>query len=837
MHYSCFSGTLNKAQFSYLSIMKLYKKIIIGLLITIILTLVILSTWVSSQLENSLPQLNGEQIIPTLTSSVVVERDQQGIVTIKAENRVDLAIATGFIHAQERFFQMDLLRRNSAGELSALFGNVALNHDKSVRQHRFRERANNIINQLPKEQLALLKAYTQGVNQGLSKLKSAPFEYLLLRQDPTPWQEQDSILTILSMYMDLQYRDGQRERSLGLMNAILGADVYAFLNPKGSIWDASIDGTQYTSSQMPQHAWPSASSAYLPCKKQDRTSKHIAHQNYQTDEFPGSNSWAVSGQLSSTGSAIIANDMHLGIRVPNTWFRASFEYFLDTTQQTNRKKIKVTGATLPGTPNIVIGSNGYIAWGFTNSYGDYNDVIILKTNDDATQYLTNSGYKKFTLHKQTIEVKGNSSEEVTIKETIWGPVIGKNHKGELLAYRWVAHDIEAVNLAATQLEHAKTVEQAFAIAAISGIPSQNMVVGDAQGNIGWTIMGPIPKKYGEIGDIPNYWHDDKNGWNGYLSPTEYPQIVNPIHNRLWTANARVVGGEMLEKIGNGGYAIGARAGQIRDDLFSLTKFNEKTLLNIGLDDRALFLKRWQEFLLSKVLTEQATIDNTNWQEVKSILRKEVSLTANIDSVAYRLVRNFRINIRNSVFSQFNETLINIDDEYKFRSIQHQIETPLWQLINEQPSNFLMLPTKNWQTLFAQALEKTIDDMVHYNVANTPEKTEQPLSAATWGQQNTTKIMHPLSNGVPFIAKWVDMPARALSGDSYMPRVQGKSFGASERMVVSPGHEENGIFHMPTSQSGHPWSPYYGKGHSDWEQGITSPFLPGNTVYTLMLNTH
>ncbi len=131
---------------------------------------------------------------------------------------------------------------------------------------------------------------------------------------------------------------------------------------------------------------------------------------------------------------------------------------------------------------------------------------------------------------------------------------------------------------------------------------------------------------------------------------------------------------------------------------------------------------------------------------------------------------------------------------------------------------------DWPNLLSASLNQAIEDMT----------IDQPLSSATWGQQNTAHIRHPLSKAVPIIGKWLDMPKTQLAGDSYMPRVQGTSFGASERMIVSPGHEERGILHMPTSQAGHPWSPYYGLGHSDWEQGKPSPFLPGETKYTLSL---
>jgi len=800
------------------------KKIIISLLLVCSLIIASSATWIYSQIDSALPILDGTKTVFGLNKTAIIERDEQGIATIKASSRLDIAVATGFLHAQERFFQMDLLRRNSAGELSSLFGSVALDYDKSIRVHRFRDRARKIVKNLAKDQQALLKAYTRGVNQGLKYIGSQPFEYLLLQQEPSLWTEEDSILTIFSMYIDLQYKDGQRERTLGLMKAILTADVFAFLNPKGSIWDAAIDNSQYQPSPIPQNAWPSASSASLKSIKKTAQLAHNNHSTqYQSDEFPGSNNWGISGKISSTGSAIIANDMHLGIRVPNTWFRASFEY------PENDKQIKVTGATLPGTPNIVVGSNGHIAWGFTNSYGDYSDVIKIKTVNEGKQYLTADGAKNFSFYKQVIAVKNEQPIEITIKETIWGPIIGENHQGQLLAYRWVAHDQEAINFTAKELELATSVEQAFNIAARSGIPSQNMMVGDKAGNVGWTIMGPIPKKFGQAGETPTFWHQGNNGWQGYLTPEQYPRVLNPESNRLWTANSRVVGGEMLKTIGNGGYALGARAGQIRDDLFALKTFDEKALLAIGLDDRALFLKRWQEFLLTKVLNKQTLTAHANFKAVKNILTKDKSLRASIDSVSYRLVRNFRINVRNLVFSELNESFQNLDDAYKFRSIRHQIEIPLWQLINQQPDNYLMRPLNNWQAVFVQALQQTLDDMT---TLTSGEK--QSLAKATWGQQNTTAIRHPLSKGVPFIGKWLDMPANALSGDSYMPKVQGKDFGASERMIVSPGHEESGIFHMPTSQAGHPWSPYYNKGHSDWEQGKPSPFLPGKTKYKLTL---
>jgi penicillin amidase len=808
--------------------MKHLKNTLIGILFILFLVMATLSTWIYSQIDSALPQLDGKQTLYGLSASTIVERDSQGIVTIKADNRLDIAIATGFVHAQERFFQMDLLRRNSAGELASLFGDAAIDYDSDIRRHRFRERASNIVSQLSTADLNLLKAYTRGVNQGLKYLKAPPFEYLLLRQAPVEWQEEDTILTVLSMYIDLQYQDGKRERTLGLMHSLLSTEVYAFLNPKGSRWDAAIDGTEFPASPLPKAAWPSTSSEGMaallknPALGQtiaDRIPSPLAREKSTlNEEFPGSNNWAIAGNISSTGSAMVANDMHLGIRVPNTWFRASFEY-----QSVDNTAVKVTGATLPGTPNIIIGSNGHIAWGFTNSYGDWSDVIILETNADKSQYLTPDGYQKFIKRKQIIAVKDQEAVDITVTDTIWGPVIGENSQGDLLAYRWIAHDKAAVNMVIVEFETATNVKQAFAIAARAGLPAQNLMVGDKQGNIGWTIMGPVPQRSANFGETPTSWANGENKWLGLLPAEAYPKVINPDNSRLWTANSRVIGGDMLNKVGNGGYAIGARSLQIKQNLEAKASFDEKALLDIALDNRAKFLLRWQKFILSDVLTDAMLAKHHDWYKVKKIIDVE-HLSASTDSVAYRLIRNFRLAVREQVFEIFNENMTKLDKSYSFHSIRHQIETPLWQLINQQPENFLWRSHKSWPTLFEASLETTLSQMTESST----------LVNATWGKQNISKIQHPLSRAVPFIGQWLDMPEVELPGDSYMPRVQGQSFGASQRMVVSPGHEESGIFHMPTSQSGHPWSPYYGLGHERWIKGQSSSFLPGPSKYTLTL---
>jgi len=236
--------------------------------------------------------------------------------------------------------------------------------------------------------------------------------------------------------------------------------------------------------------------------------------------------------------------MHLGITTPNVFYRARLVVNGDTPRDLN-------GVTLPGTPLLVAGSNGHVAWGNTNSYGDWTDAVIVRLGDAPETYVTPGGPRKFTTYRETINVKGGESEEMLVRETIWGPVLESDtDSNTLLAISWLAHKSEAVNLRGLDVELAASAEEALKIANESGMPPQNFVVGDAAGNIGWTIAGRIPLRSEFDPLLPADW-SNTDGWTGWLAADQYPRILNPDSQRIWTANARVVDGEALSKIGDG----------------------------------------------------------------------------------------------------------------------------------------------------------------------------------------------------------------------------------------------------------------------------------------------
>ena len=271
----------------------------------------------------------------------------------------------------------------------------------------------------------------------------------------------------------------------------------------------------------------------------------------------GSNSLAVSGELTSNGRALVANDMHLEIRVPNTWYRAVLEWRDEADASQTRL---LAGLTLPGHPTLVTGSNTYLAWGFTNAQVDTSDLVLLELDPrDPNRYRTPWGWHGFDRYTETIEVKGGEPVKMDVRWTIWGPVLGADYKGRLRAYAWTAHSAERLASSLLPLESARTIEEALDAANGLGTPAQNLVVADRSGRIAWTIYGALPRRIGMTGYLPESWADGWRGWNGWLTPAEYPRIVDPPGGRLWTANARVVDGSMLAALGDGNYDIGARA--------------------------------------------------------------------------------------------------------------------------------------------------------------------------------------------------------------------------------------------------------------------------------------
>jgi penicillin G amidase len=769
-------------------------------------------------LRASLPRYDGE-IISAVGAKVTIARDALGTVVIHASSRHDAYFAQGFVHAQERFFQMDLARRNAAGELAEIFGERALARDQAIRPHQLRAQMLKNLAQLDASQQAVLEHYTAGVNAGLQDLSGKSFEYLLLRAPIKPWQQVDTLLVSASMMLSLQDHQNKLELQADFARNSLHPNAYQYLFYRGS---AAIDAPLFgepivdpaipLASELDLRALPDSAFAPNPITAAD------------PEALRGSNNWAAGGALTASKSAMLANDMHLGLGVPSIWFRQQLNY---PNPDNPAENLQITGVSLPGAPASVVASNGHIAWGITNSYGDWLDFVRLDDFNPADNSFARAASRDhLTLIDDVILVKGAAPVKIQIKQSRYGPVLGKDAAGNPLALAWVAHRAGGIDTQLMQLERVKSTAEALQLVQQAGMPHSNIVAVDKSGSIGWATGGRIPLRADAGLDTDRSAHGVPVGskdllddvWAGWRSGA--PRLIDPASARIWTANSRVVDSDGLNFIGNGGYALGQRSARIKERLFAREQFAEADFLAIQLDDEAPLLERWWQRMNQTLAANPNLADSALISEVLSDWNRRASP----ESRSYRLVRNTRLRILELVTRGLAAPMRVKDPAFEI-SFPAQAEAIVWPLLIAQPAHLLPKPYVSWAELERQALLDTFAKL----------KTLGDPLERTFGEANTARIQHPLSRAIPALGFFLDMPADPLSGDTgHVVRAQGPSFGASQRMVVSPSHEATGLFHMPGGQSGHPLSAYFGAGHADWVKGSASALLPGEIEHQMVL---
>ncbi|MFC5480812.1 penicillin acylase family protein [Massilia suwonensis] len=785
----------------------------LALILLVLVLLACLGAWLL--LRASLAQVDGTRPVAGLEAAVTVARDAAGVPLIRGANRLDLSYATGFVHAQERFFQMDLLRRTAGGELAELFGPRALPLDRARRLHRFRARAVRALAALEPGERAFVERYVAGVNDGLNALGARPFEYLLTGTTPRPWRAEDSLLAVWAMYIDLQGNQEPRELARGWLRAHSDPAQLVFLLPQASRWDAPLDAA-VAPAEAPA---PATAPSWWGMAGERAASLALLGRG----DMVGSNNYALAGSRSATGAAIVADDMHLGLQLPNIWYRLALAW---PSGQGGQRR--VVGVSLPGAPPLIIaGSNGKVAWGFTNSYGDYLDLVEVGTAPGQPGMVrTPAGWERPDTHVETILVKGAPAERLDVRETRFGPL--REAGGKTYALHWVAHAPGAVNLNHLRLESAATLDAALAVAAIDGIPAQNFVAGDAAGNIGWTIAGRLPRRVnlaaGSDGaSFPMLAGEGTATWDGLLAPEAYPRVVNPVDGQLSTANSRQLLGDAGALLGDGGFDLGARSSQLRQRLRELgPRTDEHGAFAVALDDRALFIAQWRQRALA-VLDERALAGQPRRADFRRLLETSWNGRAGVDSVGYRLARNFMWALHDILFAGVDAQLKTLDPKATMALANPRWPALVARLLDEQPAGWLPPGQRSWRDLQLAAVDRVLAEL---------ERDGVPLASATWGARNTAAFAHPIALAVPALASWLGVPPDQLAGDSHMPRVAGPKFGQSERMTVSPGHEERGLYNMPGGQSGHPLSPWFLHGHAEWVQGRPQPLLPGPARHTL-----
>jgi penicillin amidase len=481
----------------------------------------------------SQPQIDGKLTLNGLQAAVDIVRDAEGIPHIYAKSIDDAYFGLGFVHAQDRLWQLDFNRRIAAGRTAEILGPGAVGTDRFMRTLGIRRNAEAILKNLSPETRAALDAYAKGINAYLAnRAEPLPPEFFITgAPQPAPWQAADSIGWQTMMAWDLSANWSQELLRMRLAQRLPLEQINEFLPPyPGDAVMKTQDYTKLYRELVGTTQQLSAVAGVAPPSLVDGM---------------GSNNWVLSGTLSETGKPLLANDPHLGLSAPSVWYFAHM----------SAPGLNVIGATLPGIPGVVLGRNDRIAWAFTNTASDVQDLYIERVNPaNAKQYRTPDGWANFSLRTETIKVKGRPDTVIEVKETRHGPVISgalpvidkarldvKNH---VVSFAWTALRPDDLTVqAGLKLNTAKNWQEFLTGAKDFGSPQQNMVYADVDGNIGFVAPARVPIRKPENdlkGLAPAPGWDARYDWAGFIPFDELPRRYNPAAQRIVTANEKIV---------------------------------------------------------------------------------------------------------------------------------------------------------------------------------------------------------------------------------------------------------------------------------------------------------
>ena len=560
-------------------------------------------------LRGSLPQIDGERAAYGLSAPVEVVRDRHGVPHILAGSEEDALFALGYVHAQDRLWQMEMNRRIGAGRLAEVLGAPALGTDRLLRVLGLHRRAKAALAHLAPDARRRIDAYVNGVNSWI-ETRSGPLppEFLILGFEPEPWTAADTVAWPKVMALDLGRewtRDLMRFRMSDFLAPELILDFYTPYRedkPRGvELPPPSGSGRGRTASgeAPPDHAPRPAPGSTLaglsrppPATNAERSGRaHLPPESAGPSLLPrggrpGSNSWAVSGERSATGKPLLANDPHLGLTVPSVWYFAHLSW----------PGRDVVGATFPGMPVVVLGHNGRAAWGLTNTGADTQDLFLEKLDpENSARYLAPDGYRPFGVHREVIGVKGGRDAVVRVRETRHGPVLDDasfaadvaSPPGHVLALAWTAlREDDRTLEAGLGLPHARDWGSFVANMRSFHSPPQNVSYADVDGNIGFLVPGRIPIRPGpgsgpeaepepvpdgdRPGTVPRPGWTGDHDWLGFVPFDALPRTHNPPGGAVVTANHDVTGEDHPYPL-TFEWAAGYRAERIMERLAALPR--------------------------------------------------------------------------------------------------------------------------------------------------------------------------------------------------------------------------------------------------------------------------
>jgi penicillin G amidase len=759
--------------------------------------------------HSALPQLDGQLQVSGIAAPVTLTRDGHGVPTIEAGSLEDLFFAQGYVTAQDRLWQMDVMRRFGGGELSEILGESLLKVDREQRILGLRAAAIKSLQMASPRDRVFFEAYARGVNAFIAtRGHNLPIEFRILGYAPKPWQPEDSVVIANEMVKDLNYHyffDAlAREKILAKLGPELTADLYV----NRSWHDRPPTVMREDLNQPDVNAGDSEDDDDEDSPDNSFTRERVSppealpREALPSEGSPvnGSNNWVVSGAHTVTGKPLLSNDMHLGHQMPNLWYEAHL----------HAGALDVAGVTLPGMPYVIVGHNQRIAWGFTNVGPTVTDVFIENFNQQGA-YQTPSGWVQPEHRLEVIHVKGKPDVSVDVKITRHGPIITELVPGEtrLLALRWTLYD--SLHIPFFDVNAAQNWQEFRRAFAQLDAPGQNVVYADVDGNIGYQTTGKIPIRAAGDGSLAVSGADNAHEWTSYIPFEQLPSIYNPPSGIIGTANGRITPDNYPNSISME-WEAPWRTARIYHVLESGRQFSSADMLALQTDIHSEADLFAAERLVYAV--DHATKPSVRAKQAADIMRSwdgRMQASAAAPTIAESSIVELRRLLLEPKLGSAPA------DPEKGAAVLNW-KTYSWQMRSVWLENILLHRPKRWlPEAFAnydELLTAAVEAAVNGPIA------PKDLAAWRWGAFNAVDIEHPVLGKIPIVKRWSGPGVQEQSGSGYTLKAVTRHHGPSERFTANLADLDQSTLNIVTGQGGNFLSPYYMDQWEAWYGGTT-----------------
>jgi penicillin amidase len=767
------------------------KKLLLGLLglIVVLLLAALGGRW---WLGRSQPDPGRGAALAGLGAPVEVWRDSLAVPHVWAKSEEDLFRAMGYVHAQDRLFQMEMFRRVADGRLSEILGESLLDSDKFLRTVGMGRAAAENEARLDPVHRRMLQAYADGVNAWITGHPGPlPPEFVTLRFKPEPWTVRNSLSIAKIMAWDLaDWNLGMEvQRALDAVGDSLGRDLLPFYPDSGVTilgGDADWEGRGEPPAASPAAALPRVSGVPLP-----EVPALALELLESASASQASNSWVVGGSRTRSGKPILANDMHLALRAPAIWYLAAL----------HGGGIDIVGMTLPGVPVVVAGHSRRVAWGYTNAMVDDVDLFVEEVDSaNANRYRTPTGWTDMTVRPETIQVKGGQRLVHPVRTTRHGPVLSDvDERGgtRVIAMQWTAYAPSTEVVALVGMNRAKNADEFLRALAGFNNPHQNVVYADADGRFGYWMAGRVPVRRGGDGVLPVPGWTGEGDWTGWLTFNQHPHVQDPADGFVVTANNRQVGAQYPHHI-SANWAEPWRAERIRQMVQAGRNLTSADVLAQQMDVRDVWALRH----LPRAVRAAERAGQADAARELRAWNGEARVDSRAAALFYVWIEELRTRVGR--------------DEFRGKSVYF----PRMTL-----DRVLVRGGGPWVDDVSTDTAETLDGLG----AAAMDSAVARVGQQSWGQLHTTHIDHPMGV-VAALNRTLRLNIGPFpnGGSPYTVNVSGWStrtppfanaYGSSQRHVVDMADPDgSGGFVIPTGQSGNPFSRHYRDQTAMWREG-------------------